>query len=85
MYNHLSATLATVTSNLKQCLIDTWASISQKSATKQLVNGETVLCKHIGNRTSFIKNMEHFTCFSVTAKLLSASRMVPAKSNLSFR
>jgi len=34
LYKHLSATLATVTSNLKRRLIDTWASISQNVIDK---------------------------------------------------
>ena len=40
LYNHLSATPAAVTSDLKQRLIDTWASISQ-NVTNQSVNGES--------------------------------------------
>jgi len=41
VYKHLPATPAAMTSDLKQRLIDTWASIYKTSSMKQLVNGES--------------------------------------------
>ena len=52
LYKHVSAIPAAVTSDLKQRLIDTWASSDKTSATKQLVNGESGYVQAWGKRTS---------------------------------
>ena len=42
----------TVDSDLKQRLIDTWASVSQKTSKELLINGEAVTCMREGERIS---------------------------------
>jgi len=47
LYNYMSAIPAAVTSDLKQRLIDTWASISQYVIDKAVGSMEkAVTCKH---------------------------------------